>query len=36
MERTYRGEAYVLEQGDARYTLRIPAEAITANPGLAD
>lgn len=36
MERTYRGETYVLEQGDARYTLRIPAEAITANPGLAD
>lgn len=36
MERTYRGEKFVLEQGDARYTLRIPAEAITANPGLAD
>lgn len=36
MERNYRGETYVLEQGDARYTLRIPAEAITANPGLAD
>ena len=36
MERSYRGETYVLEQGDARYTMRIPAEAITANPGLAD
>ncbi len=36
MERNYRGETYVLEQGDARYTLRIPAEAITANPGLAE
>ena len=35
MERSYRGETYVLEQGDARYTLRIPAEAITANPELA-
>ncbi len=36
MERSYRGEPYVLEQGDARYTLRIPAEAITANPELAE
>ncbi len=36
MERSYRGKTYVLEQGDARYTLRIPAEAITANPGLAE
>ena len=36
MERSYRGETYVLEQGDARYTLRIPAEAITANPELAE
>lgn len=36
MERNYRGETYVLEQGDPRYTLRIPAEAITANPGLAE
>lgn len=36
MERNYRGETYVLEQGDSRYTLRIPAEAITANPGLAE
>lgn len=36
MERNYRGETYVLEQGDSRYTLRIPAEAITANPELAE
>lgn len=36
IERTFRGEIYVLEQGDARYTIRIPSSAITANPGLAD
>lgn len=36
MERTYRGETSVLQQDDRRYTLRIPSEAITANPGLAD
>ena len=36
MERTYRGETFVLEQGDTRYTIRIPSAAITANPGLAD
>lgn len=36
LERTYRGETYTLEQGDPRYTIRIPNEAITANPGLAD
>lgn len=36
LERTYRGETYVLEQGDDRYTIRIPTEAIEANPGLAD
>ena len=28
------GSTYVLEQDDARYTLRIPQEAIDANPGL--
>ena len=28
------GSIYVLEQDDARYTLRIPQEAIDANPGL--
>lgn len=36
LERTYKGETFVLEQGDSRYTIRIPSEAITANPGLAD
>ncbi len=36
LERTYKGETYVLEQGDPRYTIRIPSEAITVNPGLAD
>lgn len=36
MERSYRGETYVLEEGDERYTIRIPAAAIEANPGLAN
>lgn len=36
LERTYRGETYVLEQDDPRYSIRIPSEAIAANPGLAD
>lgn len=36
MQRTYRNETFSLEQNDARYTLRIPSEAISANPGLAD
>lgn len=36
IERTYRGESYVLEQGDSRYTIRIPSDAITVNPGLAN
>lgn len=36
MERTYRGETYTLEQGDPRYTIRIPSEAIATNPGLAN
>ena len=34
--KTYQGETYVLEQGDERYTLRIPPEAIEANPGLEE
>lgn len=34
--RTYKGTTYVLEQDDPRYTIRIPSEAIEANPGLAD
>lgn len=36
MEHSYRGETYVLEEGDERYTIRIPAAAIEANPGLAN
>lgn len=36
IERSYRGETFVLEQNDPRYTIRIPTEAIEANPGLAD
>lgn len=32
--KTYLGETYVLEKDDSRYTLRIPAEAIEANPEL--
>ena len=36
IERTYRGETFVLEENDPRYTIRIPSEAIAANPGLAD
>ena len=36
IERTFKGEKYVLEEGDERYTIRIPSSAITANPGLAD
>ncbi len=34
LTKTYQGETYVLEQDDPRYTLRIPPEAIEANPGL--
>lgn len=36
IERTYRNETFVLEENDPRYTIRIPAEAVAANPGLAD
>lgn len=36
LQRTFKGETYTLTQGDARYTIRIPTEAITANPSLAD
>ncbi len=36
IERTYRSETFVLEENDPRYTIRIPSEAIAANPGLAD
>lgn len=34
--KTFKGEEYVLEEGDERYTIRIPAEAIEANPNLAN
>lgn len=36
IEKTFRGETYVLEQGDSRYTIPIPADAIEANPSLAN
>ncbi len=36
LERTYRNETFVLEQDDPRYTIRIPSEAIEANPNLAN
>ena len=35
LERTYDGKTYVLEEHDSRYTMPIPTEAISANPGLA-
>lgn len=35
IEKTYSGQTYVLEQGDVRYTIRIPKEAIANNPNLA-
>lgn len=34
LEKTVRGEQYVLEADDPRYTLLIPKEALEANPGL--
>lgn len=36
IEKTFRGETFVLEQGDSRYTIPIPAAAIEANPSLAN
>ena len=36
IEKTFAGETFVLEQGDSRYTIPIPAEAIEANPSLAN
>ena len=36
IERSFKGETFILEENDPRYTIRIPSEAITANPGLAD
>lgn len=34
--KNYSGTTYTLEENDARYTIRIPSEAIEANPGLAN
>lgn len=36
LEKSYSGTAYVLEENDSRYTIRIPSEALEANPGLAN
>jgi hypothetical protein len=36
LEKSYRGETFVLERNDPRYTLKIPAEAILNNPNLAN
>lgn len=34
--KTYNNNSYTLQQNDRRYTLRIPTEAIEANPALAN
>lgn len=36
LTKTYGGETYTLEQNDSRYTLRIPSDAVAANPNLAN
>lgn len=36
MTRTWNGETYTLSKDDSRYTLRIPSDAIAANPSLAE
>ena len=36
LTKTYDGETYILQKDDERYTLRIPSEAIQANPGLEE
>ncbi|MDE6066172.1 MAG: RagB/SusD family nutrient uptake outer membrane protein [Duncaniella sp.] len=36
IEKTFKNETYVLEQGDSRYTIPIPSAAIEANPSLAN
>lgn len=36
LTKKYQNSTYTLEQNDSRYTLRIPSEAIEANPGLAE
>ncbi len=35
IEKTYGGQTYVLEEGDSRYTIVLPREAISANPLLS-
>lgn len=32
LKKNYEGEEFTLEQGDERYTLRFPSEAVAANP----
>ena len=34
--KTYLGETFTLNENDSRYTIRIPSDAIAANPGLAN
>ncbi len=36
LTKTYKGETYTLQKDDPRYTLRIPADALEANPGLEE
>lgn len=36
IQKKYNAESYILKQNDARYTIKIPAEAISANPNLAN
>ena len=34
LKKVYEGEEFALEQGDERYTMRFPSEAVAANPEL--
>ena len=34
LKKNYEGEGFTLEQNDERYTMRFPADAVAANPGL--
>lgn len=36
LTKTYQNETYTLDKNDARYTLRIPSEALQANPALSE
>ena len=36
LTKTYLGQTFTLEENDSRYTIRIPYDAIAANPGLAN